>query len=317
VWEITGAEFTNQGVHTADGISIRFPRVTRIRSDKNWSTATTLNELRELFRKKPESVDFNLILGTSADIKNSPSKKLSNSDKSPKKLANVKKGRSLPDELSMSFKIEKESAGILEIKREPSKITKEFFEKCEIKKETEDSSLRIKKESKEEQEMADVKNMPREKLSNSEKSPKKLENMRKRRSSLNEPSTSFQIRDESLDIPEIKEEPSVAEGSLKKRKKDKRNEKSDKVAHVQSERKRLKTMKEETRNFSPIKVSKESEEEQERKNHYVNRFAGRMDSEEFSDDSRDAAFDSDVEDNVSNDVLYNMCLFSKHINPFD
>lgn len=65
VWEITGAEFTNQGVHTAEGISIRFPRVTRIRRDKDWSTATTLNELRELFKKKPDSVDFGLLLGAS------------------------------------------------------------------------------------------------------------------------------------------------------------------------------------------------------------------------------------------------------------
>jgi hypothetical protein len=29
VWEITGAEFSKSTTHTADGISIRFPRVTR------------------------------------------------------------------------------------------------------------------------------------------------------------------------------------------------------------------------------------------------------------------------------------------------
>ncbi|XP_067217037.1 DNA ligase 3 isoform X2 [Linepithema humile] len=331
VWEITGAEFTNQGMHTADGISIRFPRVTRIRSDKNWSTATTLNELRQLFRKKPESVDFSLILGTSADVKNSPREKLPNSDKSPKKLANVRKRKSSPDEPSTSFKTERQSLDIPEIKKNPSKVIEESFEKRikdksseefdsiadlqserkrlktvkrEIKVETENPSLiRIKKESEEEQETADVKDIPREKLGNSDKSPKKLENVRKRRSSLDEPSTSFQIREELLDIPEIKEKPSsVAEESFKKRKKDKRNEKSDKVAHVQSERKRLKTTKEETRNPSPIKVREESEEEeeQERKDHYVNRFAGRMDSEEFSSDSEEdsrnaGAFDSDVE----------------------
>ncbi|XP_014598639.1 PREDICTED: DNA ligase 3 isoform X2 [Polistes canadensis] len=64
VWEITGAEFTNQGVHTADGISIRFPRVTRIRDDKDWSTATNLNELRDLFKRSSESLDFSNLLGT-------------------------------------------------------------------------------------------------------------------------------------------------------------------------------------------------------------------------------------------------------------
>jgi DNA ligase-3 len=31
VWEITGAEFSKAEIHTANGISIRFPRVTRIR----------------------------------------------------------------------------------------------------------------------------------------------------------------------------------------------------------------------------------------------------------------------------------------------
>ncbi|XP_026669281.1 DNA ligase 3 isoform X2 [Ceratina calcarata] len=66
VWEITGAEFTNQGVHTADGISIRFPRVTRIRDDKDWSSATTLNELRDLFKKRLDSIDLSLLLGSNS-----------------------------------------------------------------------------------------------------------------------------------------------------------------------------------------------------------------------------------------------------------
>jgi len=297
VWEITGAEFTNQGVHTADGISIRFPRVTRIRPDKNWSTATSLNELRELFRKKPESVDFSLILGMSADVESSPRKKLPNSDRFPaKKFA--RKGGSSPDEPSTSSKVARESPDTLEIKKEPSKITAESFEKREIKEETESPSpIRVKKE----REAAIGENIPRERLSNSNRSPKKLENARKRRSSLNEPSTSWQIREESPDVPEVKGKPSgVAVGAVKKRKEEKCNEKSD-VVHVQSDRKRLKTMKE-TRNPSPIKAERESEEE--RKNHYVNRFAGRTDSGEFSEDSGDAdAFNSDVEDSVSNDVL--------------
>ena len=45
-WEITGAEFSKSTTHTADGISIRFPRVTRIRNDKNYMSATTLQELK-------------------------------------------------------------------------------------------------------------------------------------------------------------------------------------------------------------------------------------------------------------------------------
>ncbi|XP_015123197.1 DNA ligase 3 isoform X2 [Diachasma alloeum] len=75
VWEITGAEFTNQGVHTAEGISIRFPRVTRIRDDKDWATATSLDELRQLFKKRSDSIDFSLLLGNKSDTKKTGNKK--------------------------------------------------------------------------------------------------------------------------------------------------------------------------------------------------------------------------------------------------
>ena len=46
MWEITGAEFSKSTTHTADGISIRFPRVTRIRDDKDWKTANDLPHLK-------------------------------------------------------------------------------------------------------------------------------------------------------------------------------------------------------------------------------------------------------------------------------
>ena len=46
VWEITGAEFSKSTAHTADGISVRFPRVTRIRDDKDWTNATDLERLK-------------------------------------------------------------------------------------------------------------------------------------------------------------------------------------------------------------------------------------------------------------------------------
>lgn len=35
--------------HSADGISIRFPRVTKVRDDKDWESATTLAELKSLY----------------------------------------------------------------------------------------------------------------------------------------------------------------------------------------------------------------------------------------------------------------------------
>ncbi|KAK3104567.1 hypothetical protein FSP39_005106 [Pinctada imbricata] len=57
VWEISGAEFSKADIHTADGISIRFPRITKFRDDKSWDTATNLRELRELFKKSKEVSD--------------------------------------------------------------------------------------------------------------------------------------------------------------------------------------------------------------------------------------------------------------------
>jgi ATP-dependent DNA ligase I len=48
VWEIIGAEFSSTKTHTASGISMRFPRVLKVREDKDAATATSLQELRKL-----------------------------------------------------------------------------------------------------------------------------------------------------------------------------------------------------------------------------------------------------------------------------
>ncbi|XP_011866733.1 PREDICTED: DNA ligase 3 isoform X2 [Vollenhovia emeryi] len=171
VWEITGAEFTNQGVHTADGISIRFPRVTRIRDDKDWLTATTLDELRGLFQKKPGSVDFSRLLGTLTDVKDAPRKKLSDpTDTSPRKTESARAGSW--DAPSTSSKAKEEPTDVKEkvkavsfpegtLKRRkrdecddgsPDKVRSEKKRakvKREIKGETKDlSSTRFKKEEK-------------------------------------------------------------------------------------------------------------------------------------------------------------------------
>ncbi|KAF1457881.1 DNA ligase 3, partial [Pygoscelis antarcticus] len=63
VWEITGAEFSKAEAHTADGISIRFPRCTRIRDDKDWKTATNLQQLKELYQLSKEKADFSVGAG--------------------------------------------------------------------------------------------------------------------------------------------------------------------------------------------------------------------------------------------------------------
>nr|XP_018909326.1 PREDICTED: DNA ligase 3 isoform X2 [Bemisia tabaci] len=73
VWEITGAEFTQHDVHTADGISIRFPRCTRIRTDKNWETATTLPELKTLFENSKTNFSDHLFGGNCAGDASNPS----------------------------------------------------------------------------------------------------------------------------------------------------------------------------------------------------------------------------------------------------
>jgi DNA ligase 3 len=50
VWEVAGAEFSKTLKHTADGISIRFPRVTAVRDDKSWGDATNLDELKRIVK---------------------------------------------------------------------------------------------------------------------------------------------------------------------------------------------------------------------------------------------------------------------------
>ncbi|EZA54852.1 DNA ligase [Ooceraea biroi] len=152
VWEITGAEFTNQGVHTAEGISIRFPRVTRIRHDKDWSTATTLKELRALFKKKPESVDFGLLLGASANTEDVSNKRAINV--SPKKFGNVKRETSPPNEPSTSFKVKEEKS--------PSKVKKEALDVQMTKKESRSPSGRFHKKRKNDEHDESSKNVTKE-----------------------------------------------------------------------------------------------------------------------------------------------------------
>ncbi|GAB1605965.1 DNA ligase 3 [Argonauta hians] len=68
VWEITGAEFSKAEIHTANGISIRFPRLTKMRHEKNWETATDLPRLKELYKASKQVSDFpSLISGKSDD----------------------------------------------------------------------------------------------------------------------------------------------------------------------------------------------------------------------------------------------------------
>ncbi|XP_014866438.1 PREDICTED: DNA ligase 3 isoform X3 [Poecilia mexicana] len=126
VWEITGAEFSKSEMHTADGISIRFPRMTRIRDDKDWKTATNLHQLRELFRISKENCDFKVTAGpstsddkgssggdsggnspSSSSSRSTPAKKTSNS--TPTKPKAVKSKPRTPTSQASSVKKVKKS----------------------------------------------------------------------------------------------------------------------------------------------------------------------------------------------------------------
>ncbi|XP_040563557.1 DNA ligase 3 isoform X1 [Lepeophtheirus salmonis] len=89
VWEITGAEFSKSDIHTANGISIRFPRVTKQRKDKNWKTATNLEELIALYKTSKENVDFDIDFDGKNDSINDNNEDIDgmkeNSDSSPPK----------------------------------------------------------------------------------------------------------------------------------------------------------------------------------------------------------------------------------------
>jgi ATP-dependent DNA ligase I len=87
VWEIEGTSFSISSNHTADGISIRFPRITKFRDDKDWSTATTLDELEALAMNSPDFVAQREMKGLIA-----PGAAAGASAKAPKGKATTSKG---------------------------------------------------------------------------------------------------------------------------------------------------------------------------------------------------------------------------------
>ena len=95
IWEITGTEFSKSEAHTADGISIRFPRVTRIRTDKTWRNASDLNRLKVLFEKSKEESDVSNLLGLKPDAHSSNS--------SSRKGLKPSESKDLLDEAKCSF----------------------------------------------------------------------------------------------------------------------------------------------------------------------------------------------------------------------
>lgn len=63
VWEITGTNFIKSKIHTANGISIRYPRITKRWINMEWPTTTTLPELESFYNipnNVPEFIDSSI-----------------------------------------------------------------------------------------------------------------------------------------------------------------------------------------------------------------------------------------------------------------
>ncbi|XP_037023135.2 DNA ligase 3 isoform X2 [Artibeus jamaicensis] len=101
VWEITGAEFSKSEAHTADGISIRFPRCTRIRDDKDWKSATNLPQLKELYQVSKERADFPVV---AADEGSSPTGGSSGENEGASGPAATQKAKASPEQPSAGAK---------------------------------------------------------------------------------------------------------------------------------------------------------------------------------------------------------------------
>ncbi|EDV94345.1 GH20153 [Drosophila grimshawi] len=90
VWEITGAEFTQSEAHTAAGISIRFPRITRLRSDKSAMQANDLEHLEQLYAASKQNVNVDLLLANSEPDSNDTLENKLKVEKTPTKSKTIK-----------------------------------------------------------------------------------------------------------------------------------------------------------------------------------------------------------------------------------
>ncbi|GFQ96986.1 DNA ligase 3 [Trichonephila clavata] len=146
VWEISGAEFSKADIHTASGISIRFPRVSRVRTDKNWETATNLQELKDIYEaSKTKSELIGLRTGNS-DVDDDNDDNKDNVDKSSGSDASssgeTPKRKTDEFERSVSKKPKKEDTANGSSEKEKTKSEKTNARK---KNSEEDSSLSKKK----------------------------------------------------------------------------------------------------------------------------------------------------------------------------
>lgn len=127
VFEVTGAEFTESTTHTA--ISIRFPRITKVRDDKSPDQATNLEELLHLYRESKEGLNLEEL------------NKLKTKDSSESKgkmigiSTNLATASTKSDQLKRKSDSDSDSDNVQE-KRQVRKVAK----KIEVKQEEEDKS---------------------------------------------------------------------------------------------------------------------------------------------------------------------------------
>ncbi|XP_053605193.1 DNA ligase 3 [Plodia interpunctella] len=145
VWEITGTEITKANIHTAGGISVRFPRVTRIRDDKNWETATNFEELQKLFKTSKEKTDVSLLNKLAGDS-NEPANEKKNAkgkiDKMFKKIA--EKSKNDIDETSSS---DQSNVSVDDIDAMESKVSPSVSKKRKIDNAKTETPKKKRKES--------------------------------------------------------------------------------------------------------------------------------------------------------------------------
>ena len=131
VWEICGAEFSKSDAHTADGISIRFPRIAKQRNDKTFKEATNLAELKCLYESSKSCSNLQML----TDV-------LYNDDASIEILTKIQKHADHPM-VSNKRKLNQEGESLVEIVKSaekkiknvlPSPKKQELNLKIEIKK---------------------------------------------------------------------------------------------------------------------------------------------------------------------------------------
>ena len=112
VWEVVGAEFSNSDVHTAAGISIRFPRVTRIRDDKSWKEATDVERLKSLFKisKEKSDIDVKSSKATASNLDNDDDEEEEEEKEEEKPV--IKKPHKRKSDDSKSSDVKKAKTGI-------------------------------------------------------------------------------------------------------------------------------------------------------------------------------------------------------------